>query len=189
MLLLVCLGHGMGIVIATGRKTELGLMFDMIKDIEVKKTPLQESMEDLGKQLSLMSFCVIGVIMLIGTIQGKKFLDMVNISVSLAVAAIPEGLPIVVTVTLALGVLRMSARNTIVKKLPSVESLSAVNVLGVDKTGTITLNKMTVTKLFTTISQDSAVDIEHSIEQLENMKESMDMLFKIGTSLFLFLDR
>lgn len=98
----------------------------MMQAEEAPKTPLQRSMDILGAQLSLYSFCIIGIIMLIGWIQGKAALEMFTISVSLAVAAIPEGLPIVVTVTLALGVMRMAKRKVIVKKLPTVETLGTV---------------------------------------------------------------
>ncbi|XP_072374008.1 calcium-transporting ATPase type 2C member 2-like isoform X2 [Scyliorhinus torazame] len=113
------------------------------------KTPLQKSMDKLGKQLSLFSFAVIGLMMLIGWLQGKHLLGMFTIGVSLAVAAIPEGLPIVVTVTLALGVIRMSKKKVIIKKLPVVETLGCCNVICSDKTGTLTTNEMTVTQLFT----------------------------------------
>uniref|UniRef100_A0A673JI13 Calcium-transporting ATPase n=1 Tax=Sinocyclocheilus rhinocerous TaxID=307959 RepID=A0A673JI13_9TELE len=117
------------------------------------KTPLQKSMDLLGKQLSLYSFGIIGVIMMVGWLQGKHILDMFTIGVSLAVAAIPEGLPIVVTVTLALGVMRMVKKRAIVKKLPIVETLSCCNVICSDKTGTLTKNEMTVTHLFTSDGQ------------------------------------
>lgn len=110
-------GNAVGVVVATGERTEFGEVFRMMRDTEDKKTPLQLKMEDLGKQLSMLSFGVIGVIMLIGLLQGRNWLDMFTVSVSLAVAAIPEGLPIVVTVTLALGVLRMAKRKAIVKKV------------------------------------------------------------------------
>ncbi|OAP61928.1 Ca2+-transporting ATPase [Fonsecaea erecta] len=145
---LVRSGHGEGIVIATGGKTEFGTISLSLQEIEAPRTPLQQSMDLLGKQLSYMSFVVIGVIILIGLLQGKKLLDLFTIGVSLAVAAIPEGLPIIVTVTLALGVLRMAKRGAIVRKLPSVETLGSVNVVCSDKTGTLTLNHMTVTKLW-----------------------------------------
>jgi Ca2+-transporting ATPase len=142
-------GHGSGIVVATAGQTEFGAVFEMMSEIEKPKTPLQQAMDKLGKELSVFSFCVIGVICLIGIIQGRSWLDMFQISVSLAVAAIPEGLPIIVTVTLALGVLRMAKRKAIVKRLPSVETLGSVNVICSDKTGTLTQNHMTVTKIWT----------------------------------------
>lgn len=142
-------GHGAGIVVATGIKTEFGAVFEMMSEIEKPKTPLQTAMDKLGKDLSMFSFGVIGIICLIGVFQGRSWLDMFQISVSLAVAAIPEGLPIIVTVTLALGVLRMAKRKAIVKRLPSVETLGSVNVICSDKTGTLTQNHMTVTKMWT----------------------------------------
>ncbi|MGH0182042.1 UNVERIFIED_CONTAM: hypothetical protein FKN15_030686 [Acipenser sinensis] len=138
-----------GIVIGTGENSEFGEVFKMMQAEEAPKTPLQKSMDLLGKQLSLYSFGIIGVIMLVGWMQGKHILDMFTIGVSLAVAAIPEGLPIVVTVTLALGVMRMVQKNAIVKKLPIVETLSCCNVICSDKTGTLTKNEMTVTHIFT----------------------------------------
>ncbi|KAJ3073214.1 High affinity Ca2+/Mn2+ P-type ATPase-like protein [Podochytrium sp. JEL0797] len=152
-------GNCSGVVIGTGRNTEFGHVFTMMKEVETRKTPLQASMDELGKQLSFLSFLVIVVIVLIGVYQGRPMLEMFTIGVSLAVAAIPEGLPIVVTVTLALGVLRMAGRNAIIKKLPSVESLGSVNVICVDKTGTLTMNKMTVTKVFT-MSDRNLVDVK-----------------------------
>lgn len=141
-------GHGSGIVVATGSKTEFGVVFEMMSEIEKPKTPLQQAMDKLGKDLSMFSFVVIGIICLLGIIQGRGWLDMFQISVSLAVAAIPEGLPIIVTVTLALGVLRMAKRKAIVRRLPSVETLGSVNVICSDKTGTLTQNHMTVTKVW-----------------------------------------
>ncbi|KAK5077985.1 High affinity Ca2+/Mn2+ P-type ATPase-like protein [Lithohypha guttulata] len=145
---LVRSGYGEGIVIATGGQTEFGTISLSLQEIEAPRTPLQQSMDKLGQQLSYMSFVVIGLIMLVGLLQGKKPLDLFTIGVSLAVAAIPEGLPIIVTVTLALGVLRMAKRGAIVRKLPSVETLGSVNVVCSDKTGTLTMNHMTVTRLW-----------------------------------------
>ncbi|XP_063054709.1 calcium-transporting ATPase type 2C member 1 isoform X2 [Engraulis encrasicolus] len=146
---LVRCGKAKGIVIGTGENSEFGEVFKMMQAEEAPKTPLQKSMDLLGKQLSLYSFGIIGVIMLVGWLQGKHIMDMFTIGVSLAVAAIPEGLPIVVTVTLALGVMRMVKKRAIVKKLPIVETLSCCNVICSDKTGTLTKNEMTVTQLFT----------------------------------------
>lgn len=142
-------GHGSGIVVATSSDTVFGTVFEMMSDIEKPKTPLQQAMDKLGKDLSVFSFIVIGIICLIGIFQGRSWLDMFQISVSLAVAAIPEGLPIIVTVTLALGVLRMARQKAIVRRLPSVETLGSVNVICSDKTGTLTQNHMTVTKMWT----------------------------------------
>lgn len=145
---LVRSGYGQGIVIGTGGDTEFGAISASLQEIESPRTPLQQSMDRLGKDLSYMSFAVIGFIMLVGLWRGFKFLELFQIGVSLAVAAIPEGLPIIVTVTLALGVLRMSKRNAIVRRLPSVETLGSVNVVCSDKTGTLTMNHMTVTKMW-----------------------------------------
>lgn len=140
-------------MIATGAETEFGVIFSMMQDVrsiypssalwcadghfqvEERRTPLQLSMDELAKKLSFLSFGIIGVICLIGVLQQRSWLEMFTIGVSLAVAAIPEGLPIVTTVTLALGVLRMAKRKAIVKKLHSVESLGSVSVICSDKTG------------------------------------------------------
>ncbi|EZA51926.1 hypothetical protein DMN91_007577 [Ooceraea biroi] len=146
---LIRCGNGKGIVVNTGEKSEFGKVFSMMQAEEAPKTPLQRSMDILGTQLSFYSFCIIGIIMLLGWIQGMAILEIFTIGVSLAVAAIPEGLPIVVTVTLALGVMRMVKRKAIVKKLPIVETLGCVNVICSDKTGTITKNEMTATILVT----------------------------------------
>ncbi|XP_046733266.1 calcium-transporting ATPase type 2C member 1 isoform X2 [Silurus meridionalis] len=154
---LVCSGKAKGIVIGTGEDSEFGEVFKMMQAEESPKTPLQKSMDVLGKQLSLYSFCIIGVIMMVGWMQGKNLLDMFTIGVSLAVAAIPEGLPIVVTVTLALGVMRMVNKRAIVKKLPIVETLGCCNVICSDKTGTLTKNEMTVTQVFTSDGQRAEV--------------------------------
>ncbi|KAI8058642.1 PMR1-type calcium-transporting P-type ATPase [Gilbertella persicaria] len=170
-------GHGEGIVVATGKSTEFGHVFELMQEVEVRKTPLQISMNDLGKQLSIFSFGVIGVIVLIGVIQKRSWLDMFTIGVSLAVAAIPEGLPIVVTVTLALGVLRMANRKAIVKQLPSVETLGSVNVVCADKTGTLTVNQMTVTKVFTIENQET-FDYEYKVPS--NMSEALRQTLRIG---------
>ena len=132
---LVRSGHGQGIVIGTGAGTEFGGISASLQEIESPRTPLQLSMDRLGQELSWMSFGVIALIIVVGLWQGRKLLEMFQIGVSLAVAAIPEGLPIIVTVTLALGVLRMSKHGAIVRRLPSVETLGSVNVVCSDKTG------------------------------------------------------
>ncbi|VDN01143.1 unnamed protein product, partial [Thelazia callipaeda] len=147
-------GRGKGIVIGTGANTRFGEVFKMMQAEEAPKTPLQNSMDYLGKQLSLYSFVIIIVIFFIGLFQGRDTLEMFRIAVSLAVAAIPEGLPIVVAVTLAIGVIRMAARRAVVKKLPAVEALGCVTVICSDKTGTLTKNEMTAV---TIVSADGQV--------------------------------
>ena len=139
---MVVAGRATGLVTATGDKTQFGQVFQMMSEEEAPPTPLQNSMNQLGKQLSAYSLIVIALIMLAGWLQGKSILVMFNIGVSLAVAAIPEGLPIATVVTLALGVMRMAGKSAIVKKLPTVEALGCVNVICSDKTGTITCNQM-----------------------------------------------
>uniref|UniRef100_A0A8C1ATV4 Calcium-transporting ATPase n=1 Tax=Cyprinus carpio carpio TaxID=630221 RepID=A0A8C1ATV4_CYPCA len=151
---LVRCGKAKGIVIGTGENSEFGEVFKMMQAEEAPKTPLQKSMDLLGKQLSLYSFGIIGRHLC-------RFwllkLCIIALLFSLAVAAIPEGLPIVVTVTLALGVMRMVKKRAIVKKLPIVETLSCCNVICSDKTGTLTKNEMTVTHLFTSDGQHAEV--------------------------------
>ena len=156
---LVTDGYGKGIVVGTAKQTIFGKVFDMMNSIKKPKTPLQQAMDKLGRDLSYFSFALIGVICLIGVLQGRSWLTMFQISVSLAVAAIPEGLPIIVTVTLALGVLRMANKKAIVKRLPSVETLGSVNVICSDKTGTLTMNIMKVTKLWSLGSMANELQI------------------------------
>jgi len=132
---LVRSGHGQGIVFATGGNTHFGTIATSVSGTESPRSPLQLSMDTLGSQLSKFSFVIIGLISLVGWLQGKNLLDIFTISVSLAVAAIPEGLPIIVTVTLALGVHRMARHNAIVRRMPKVETLGSVNVVCTDKTG------------------------------------------------------
>ncbi|KAJ2955140.1 hypothetical protein NQZ79_g8814 [Umbelopsis isabellina] len=170
-------GHGTGVVVGTGKHTEFGKVFELMQEVEDRKTPLQLSMIELGKQLSYLSFGIIGIIVVIGLIQGLDWLEMFTIGVSLAVAAIPEGLPIVVTVTLALGVFRMAKRKAIVKQLPSVETLGSVNVVCADKTGTLTVNQMTVTKIFT-LHDQQIFDYEHTIPTTGS--EALSRTLRIG---------
>ncbi|KAG8532668.1 uncharacterized protein KY384_002545 [Bacidia gigantensis] len=141
-------GHGRGIVVGTGKSTKFGAISASLRGIESPRTPLQQAMDVLGQQLTYMALIVITLIVLIGWLQGKAIFEMFKIGISLAVAAIPEGLPLTVSVTLALSVRRMSKRGATVKKIPHVETLGSVNVVCSDKTGTLTLNHMTVTKIW-----------------------------------------
>lgn len=134
---LVCSGRGRAIVIAVGNETEFGKVAKELGKVESRKSPLQLKIDELGKALAFMSTIVIAVMATLGFLLGRPFLETVTVAVSLAVAAIPEGLPICVTVTLALGVLRMARSNAIVKKLTSVETLGCATIVASDKTGTL----------------------------------------------------
>ncbi|KAJ1966433.1 High affinity Ca2+/Mn2+ P-type ATPase-like protein [Dipsacomyces acuminosporus] len=171
-------GHGIGVVVRTGSDTEFGKIHAMMQDIEVPRTPLQKDMDTLGQQLSMISFVIIGLIFVIGLVQGKAWLEMFTIGVSLAVAAIPEGLPIVVTVTLALGVFKMAKRKAICRKLPSVETLGAVNVICADKTGTLTMNRMEVEYIYSPANGLTALNTD-DLASIAQTRSYMQLL-RIG---------
>ena len=141
----VTYGRGVGIAVGTGMKTELGKIANLIGTVESKRTPLQEKLDKLGKLLALVGAGAAAVIFGIGVLLGESVADMFLTAVSVAVAVVPEGLPAVVTITLALGGQRMLRRNALIRKLPAVETLGSVTVICTDKTGTLTQNKMTVT--------------------------------------------
>ena len=146
---LVCSGRGRALVVAVGDRTEFGKVAQELGEVESRKSPLQLKIDELGKTLAYLSSVAIAIIALLGWFMGRPFLETVTVAVSLAVAAIPEGLPICVTVTLALGVLRMARSNAIIKKLPVVESLGCATVIASDKTGTLTQNEMTARSIYT----------------------------------------
>ena len=146
---LVCAGRGRALVVSVGKHTEFGKVARELEKVEARKSPLQIKIDELGKLLATTSTAAIVIVAFIGWFMGRPFLVTLNIAVSLAVAAIPEGLPICVTVTLALGVLRMARSNAIVKKLTVVESLGCATVVASDKTGTLTQNEMTARSVFT----------------------------------------
>ncbi|NLK93666.1 MAG: calcium-translocating P-type ATPase, PMCA-type [Clostridiales bacterium] len=141
-------GRGVGIVVATGMDTEIGSIFQMIDEEKEESTPLQKKLSTLGKQLGIVALVICALIFIISIFQGRNIFEMLLTSISLAVAAIPEGLPAIVAIVLALGVQRMIKENAIVKKLPAVETLGSVNIICSDKTGTLTLNVMTVKKAY-----------------------------------------
>ena len=146
---LVTYGRGKGIVVATGMNTEVGKIASMIQEVDDSETPLKKRLETLGKTLGLVALAICVVIFLVGAfIYKKEMLTMFMTAVSLAVAAIPEGLPAISTIVLSIGVQRMVKRNAIIRTLPSVETLGSATVICSDKTGTLTQNKMTVEKLF-----------------------------------------
>lgn len=146
---LVTKGNGIGIVVATGMKTEMGKIAHLLQTQESTVTPLQLRLEQLGKILIVLALMLTALVVVIGLFRGFDLYTMVISGVSLAVASIPEGLPAIVTVALALGVQRMIRRKAIVRKLPAVETLGCASVICSDKTGTLTQNKMTVTALWT----------------------------------------
>ena len=158
---LVTYGRGKGIVVETGMTTEVGKIAGMINSTEKQETPLQTKLNKLGKTLGIAALAICVFIFLIGLIQGKEPIHMFMTAVSLAVAAIPEGLVAVSTIVLAIGVQKMVKKNAIVKRLPAVETLGSATVICSDKTGTLTQNKMTVEKIF----------INGKTEDLENIKE------------------
>lgn len=144
----VAYGRGEGVVAFTGMSTEIGKIAKMINEAGEQMTPLQKRLGDLGKLLGIVAVVLCVALFVIAVIQGRDLMEMLLTAISLAVAAIPEGLPAVVTIVLALGVQRMVKVNTIVRKLPAVETLGSVSIVCSDKTGTLTQNKMTVTNLF-----------------------------------------
>ncbi|NCB63650.1 MAG: calcium-translocating P-type ATPase, PMCA-type [Clostridia bacterium] len=149
----VTLGRCTAVVTATGMDTEVGNIAGMLMGEGDSETPLQRKMSEISKTLSFVCLCVCAVMFGFGLLGGKGMLDMFLTAVSLAVAAIPEGLPAIVTIVLALGVQRMVKKNAIVKKLPAVETLGCASVICSDKTGTLTQNRMTVTELWTLVGK------------------------------------
>ncbi|MCI9177707.1 MAG: cation-translocating P-type ATPase [Clostridia bacterium] len=145
---LITYGRGTGIVVETGMNTEVGKIAGMISEVEDTDTPLQQKLNKLGKTLGIAAIVICIIIFGVGLLYGKDPIDMFMTAVSLAVAAIPEGLAAVSTIVLAIGVQRMVKKHAIVKKLPAVETLGSTTVICSDKTGTLTQNKMTVKKLF-----------------------------------------
>ncbi|WP_405111952.1 calcium-translocating P-type ATPase, SERCA-type [Paenibacillus sp. FSL K6-1217] len=144
----VTYGRGVGVVTATGMDTEVGRIAGFISESENEITPLQKKLDELGKYFTFIILGVCVIIFIVGWLEGRELLDMLLTSISLAVAAIPEGLPAIVTIILALGVQRMAKRKAIIRKLPAVETLGSTEIICSDKTGTLTLNKMTVEKLY-----------------------------------------
>ena len=166
---LVTYGRGKGIVVETGMNTEVGKIADIINSSEETQTPLQVKLDKLGKTLGIAALAICAVIFVVGLLYGKEPVHMFMSAVSLAVAAIPEGLPAVSTIVLAIGVQRMVKKNAIVKRLPAVETLGSATVICSDKTGTLTQNKMTVQKVFyngKTLKLEEIGEIDDDLKKL-----------------------
>lgn len=144
----VTYGRGTGVVVATGMSTEVGKIAAHINTVAAEETPLQRKLGELGKYLSIGVVIIAIIIFIAGVLQERDILEMFLTSVSLAVAAIPEGLPAIVTIVLAIGVQKMAKRNSIIRKLSAVETLGSTEIICSDKTGTLTLNKMTVQEIY-----------------------------------------
>ena len=169
----VTYGRGEGVVTAVGMDTQMGRIARLIENEHSETTPLQHRLADLGRILSIVSVTLCALLFVVAVLQRRDIPEMLITAISLAVAAVPEGLPAVVTLVLALSVSRMVRVNTIVKRLPSVETLGCVSVVCSDKTGTLTQNRMTVTACWT----------DGQIREAAGLRPDHDKLFLTGLTL------
>lgn len=175
---MVTYGRGRGVVVSTGMQTEVGKIASMIQQADDTETPMKKRLEELGKVLGIAALVICGVIFLVGILYGNSVLSMFMTAVSLAVAAIPEGLPAISTVVMAIGVQRLVKRNAIIRTLPSVETLGSATVICSDKTGTLTQNKMTVVEVYTnhTTRKFDAASQDITLNEEENKLLSIAVL-------------
>lgn len=188
-------GHGRGVVIAIGMETEIGRIAGLLQRYDREPTPLQKQLAKLGQSLVIVCLVLVGVIFLLSLLRGDQLMTALLTSVSLAVAAVPEGLPAVVTIALALGLQRMVKRNALIRKLPSVETLGCVTVICSDKTGTLTRNEMTVREVMAGgesyrvsgagysphgqfVGQDSNLPVTDG--QIGNLPHDLSLVLRIG---------
>ena len=171
----VTYGRALGVVTSTGMDTEVGKIAHMLANTEESKTPLQENQDALGKWLTIMILVIAVIIFGIGLLRGYEWTHMLLTAIAIAVAAIPEGLPAISTIILALGTQKMASRHALVRKLPAVETLGGVEVICSDKTGTLTLNQMTVEKMvFNNEIHDAHEEMSESISALRMMNLAND---------------
>ncbi|NLL39213.1 MAG: calcium-translocating P-type ATPase, PMCA-type [Clostridiales bacterium] len=167
-------GSATAVVTATGMKTEMGRIAGLLDNEAESDTPLQKKLSVLGKKLGIIALAACAIVFIIGIIEGKQILEMFMTAVSLAVSAIPEGLPAIVTIVLSIGVQRMVKRNAIIRRLPAVETLGGASVICSDKTGTLTQNRMTLVKAYV-----DGADEPEAVS--ENNSESVKKLLILGT--------
>ena len=179
----VVYGRGEAVVVATGMNTELGKIAEAISSQKVEITPLQKKMNELSKILSILVVIIAVIMFVVGYLQGNPIIDVFMLAISLAVAAIPEGLSAVITITLAIGVQKMAKEKAIIRKLSSVEALGSTEVICSDKTGTLTQNKMTLRRIFIDSKDIDVTDVK-SMKELtkrgEFNKDDLDVLVKVN---------
>jgi Ca2+-transporting ATPase len=186
----VSYGRGTAVITETGMQTELGNIAELIQGVKEDQTPLQHRLDHLGKILGYVAIAIIGFVVILGLLRGERLSDLFLVGVSLAVAAVPEGLPAVVAITLALGAQRMLKRNALIRRLPAVETLGSVTVICSDKTGTLTQNRMTVTvldvvghsrELDTLVEESGAIHNAVVKRDAEPQERTLDLLLIAGT--------
>ncbi len=178
---IVTYGRATGVVISIGMETEIGNIAALLNEVVDEMTPLQIKIDKLGKLLGMISIVVVIVIFVVGLFYGFDVLDLFLISVSLAVAAIPEGLPTVITVVLAIGMKKMASKNAIVKELSAVETLGSTTVISSDKTGTLTQNKMVVTRIFDNLKMVEVTGVGYSFDgEIKGDNKNISRLLEIG---------
>ncbi len=179
-------GNGVAVITATGVKTEMGKISDLLSKTVDEKTPLEEKLDQLGKSLIGLTLLVAAIVAIFGIISGRDIIDMVKTGVALAIAAVPEGLPAVSTITLAIGMNKMAKHKALVKSLPAVETLGSTTVICTDKTGTLTENQMTVDKIYLDDREIEVTGTGYKPEgKFKENKEEIDITEDKNLNLFL----